>query len=283
MSKTVAALIARLANMMTRPMSPNRRRIALALAGERLQQTVRVATRRGELVFACPTARALMEPFGFASEEPETIRWLDEHVRPGETLWDIGANVGSYSLYAALGREVSVLAFEPSAATFAALVRNIELNRVGGRVTPLCLALSDRTAIDVLNMAETGAGHSMHAFGQLETVDHVISPVFSQPVPGFSVDDFRRVFALPAPDHVKLDVDSIEAKILRGAAGTLPSVRTVMMEVIGAAGVAASAVLEGAGFTLAPQETPARRNRLFVNERATARRGGRAAGGAAAP
>ena len=34
--------------------------------------------------------------------EPETILWLDTYYRPGETVYDIGANVGIYTLYAAV-------------------------------------------------------------------------------------------------------------------------------------------------------------------------------------
>ena len=44
-------------------------------------------------------------------KEPETIEWIDSF-KPGETLWDIGANVGIYSIYAGL-RGLNVLSFEP--------------------------------------------------------------------------------------------------------------------------------------------------------------------------
>src|SRR5438046_1543914 len=48
-------------------------------------------------------------------KEPWTVAWLERTVRPGDVLWDVGANVGAYSLIAAsLGREAAqIVAVEP--------------------------------------------------------------------------------------------------------------------------------------------------------------------------
>jgi hypothetical protein len=46
------------------------------------------------------------------------------------------------------------------------------------------------------------------------------------------VDDLVRTFGLRPPDHIKLDVDSIEEQILRGARETLPRVRSVLIEIL---------------------------------------------------
>ena len=47
------------------------------------------------------------------SKEPETITWLDR-LEEDDVLWDVGACVGSYSIYAAVRRGVRVVAFEPA-------------------------------------------------------------------------------------------------------------------------------------------------------------------------
>ncbi len=270
MSKTIAKAIASFAGLVTAHMSPQRRASAKALAAERLTQTVRIPTDRGEMVVFCPSARALHDPQGFGKDEPETVDWIDQHIKDGETMWDIGANIGLYTLYTALNSQVTVLAFEPSAASFATLVRNLELNAMDDRVAAYCLAFSDKTKLDALHMANTDAGHSMHAFGQTETVEGTVNAIFSQAVMGFSIDEFRNHFGLPAPDHIKLDVDSIEVKILKGAAKTLPTVKTVMVETYGADRADGSNeivdLLAAAGFDLS-DATPAGpgRNQLFLN------------------
>ncbi len=229
---------------------------------------VEIATPRGSLTFVCPTARSLHDPTAFGQDEPETVRWIDTWLRPGEVVWDIGANIGLYSLYAALDPAVRVLAFEPGAASFALLVRNIEANHCSN-VAAYALAFSDATALDLLYMENTAAGHSMHAFAQRETVAKRLDPVFAQSALGFSIDDFFRIFDPPPPTHIKLDVDSIEAKVIRGGRETLRSVRSVLVEIASrqdyARRTGVAQLLVQAGFV--PQEDAnqdARRNYLFA-------------------
>lgn len=262
MSKTLAQAICAFASAVVSVQKPYRRILSKALASEHLRQTVEIQTDRGVLRFDCATARAAHDPLGFGRDEPETVHWIDNYVAVGEIVWDIGANIGLYTLYAASKPGVAVVAFEPSAASFASLVRNIELNGLGGRVQAFCVALAERTGIDLLHMANTGAGHSMHAFGQLETVEGTIRPSFSQAVPGFSIDDFIRVFEIAPPDHIKLDVDSIEEQVLRGGRETLRRVKTVLVESeSGPRGPAM--LLETLGFR--EERQPPGRNRLFTN------------------
>src|SRR4051812_16333710 len=64
-------------------------------------------------------------------KEPWTVRWIEEYLKPGQVLYDVGANVGAYTLVAAIAvPEARVLAFEPAPANFAALSGNLELNDV---------------------------------------------------------------------------------------------------------------------------------------------------------
>ena len=277
MSKTIAGMIGRFSRLATCFMKPNRRALALALASERLQQVRTIRTARGDLVLCCPTARALHDPLNFASDEPETIAWIDEFIGDGDAMWDIGANIGLYALYAALGPGVRVLAFEPGAQSFAALMRNVELNGMGDRVAAYCLAFDDSIGLDRLHMMNTGAGHSMHAFGRPETARGKIKPVFSQASLGFTIDDFCRIFEAPPPDHVKLDVDGNEAKIIRGGRQTLAGAKTVLVEIedgtgeAGAGGRApggAGAALMELGFRPAAVfNQEGARNQLFLNPR----------------
>ena len=236
MSKTIARLVASFASLVTTTLPRHRRLAVKATAAEYLAQTVTVTTPRGNILFYAPTRRALHTPWLFHTDEPDTLQWIDGF--PDDAvLWDVGANVGQFALYAALRPGVRVVAFEPGAGSYAVLNRNIELNRLDDRVRAYCVALSDTTCLSDLNMATTVAGSSMHAFD--ETVDareHKIEVIFRQAAVGFSADDFLYRFAPPHPTHIKIDVDSIEARIIRGAREVmgLPSVRSVWVEVMGA-------------------------------------------------
>jgi FkbM family methyltransferase len=232
MSRTIARAWASLIGLGTIWMKPRRRAILRARIGEALAPSVTVAIPGGTLRFYTPTARSLYDPWSLYEGEPETARWLDT-IGPGEVLWDIGANVGIYALYAAKARGLRVLAFEPSASTYAILVRNIELNGAAGQVDAYCLAFDATNHLDYLHMANTEGGHSMHAFGRDQSIFGPIATVFRQSVIGFTIDGFCDLFAPPPPMHIKLDVDSIELEILKGATRTLTThVRSVMVEVV---------------------------------------------------
>ena len=169
-------------------------------------------------------------------KEPETVAWIEQFVRGGDVLFDIGANVGAYSLVAdrATKGGCTVYAFEPSFSTFAQLSRNIALNGAAGRVIPVLVALSDVTGLVTFNYSSTDPGTALHALGpSLDSSGKPFTPAFTQPVLSYRMDDFIAQFAIAAPNHIKLDVDGLELKVLRGATGVLanPRLRTVIVEI----------------------------------------------------
>lgn len=169
-------------------------------------------------------------------KEPETVSWIEQFVRADDVLFDIGANVGAYSLVAdrASKGRCTVYAFEPSFSTFAQLSRNVALNGAGGRVVPLLVALSDVTGLVTFNYSSIQPGAALHALGaSLDSSGKPFTPAFTQPVLSYRLDDFIAQFGIPAPHHIKLDVDGIELNVLRGAAGVLanPRLRSVLVEV----------------------------------------------------
>jgi FkbM family methyltransferase len=192
-----------------------------------------VETRHGPLIFVTTHPQALQYPREFATREPETLAWIDAFETPCR-FWDIGANIGVFSIYAGLRPGVEVSAFEPAAASYGALCRNIEANRLGDRVQAYCLAISDRTELGRLNLSGTNAGSVFNAFESTDDCfGNEIAVVFRQGMVGFSIDSFRRLFGLAAPNYLKIDVDSIEERILAGASETLfdPELRSVLIEV----------------------------------------------------
>ena len=188
------------------------------------------------------------------AKEPWTVSWIETWLGPGETLYDIGANVGAYSLVAAEqhGGDVSVVAFEPGYATFASLCENVKLNDASERVTPLPVALGAETELSVIGYRETVAGSAQHAVGDELSRTGGGELLYRQPLMVQALDDVRRRFDLPHPHHLKLDVDGPELAVLEGAVETLalPSLRSLMVELsVASAGVVES-FLAGQGWRL---------------------------------
>ena len=169
------------------------------------------------------------------AKEPDTVEWVESFLKEGDVLFDVGANVGAYSLVAAkfFGGGVKVYAFEPAFLNYTQLCKNVYLNGCQGSVIPLPVALSDKTALGVFNYHNLIPGGALHTLGA--AVDYngeAFVPAFTQHMLSFRLDDLIGQFDIPAPTHIKIDVDGIELEVLEGARETLsnPSLRSVIVE-----------------------------------------------------
>ena len=183
------------------------------------------------LVFANPNQITHYRIATFETKEPETLEWIDGFEN-GEMFWDIGANIGLYSCYAALSRHCQVIAIEPSPFNLELLARNISLNDLTSSVTVIPLALSNELKRDTLRMSTLIHGEAMSTFG--ENYDHLglpMDPIFKYPTIGVSMDDLIVKFGIQAPAHIKIDVDGIEHLILSGGASVLRTTKSVLVEV----------------------------------------------------
>jgi len=157
--------------------------------------------------------------FGRASalmtKEPDSLKWIDR-IEPGSIFWDIGANVGTLTLYAASRETLRVWSFEPAAANYYNLVANCELNGYSKKVQCLQLGFSDRTEIAFLNVSQLLLGRS---FSFKEQPNKPYSG--KQAVQVWSIDEFIAHYDVPCPNYIKIDVPGLSHEILDGAIKTL--------------------------------------------------------------
>jgi FkbM family methyltransferase len=160
-------------------------------------------------------------------KEPETVEWLERTFADGSVLYDIGANVGAYSLVAAAtgGPGSRVIAIEASPFTFASLCANILLNDFTRRITPLQVLLTERAGVRSFVLGSTIPGEASHP-GEIAG-----SPGLD--LAAIPLDEAIRLFDLPMPSHLKVDVDGGEDAVLDGARETLrsPMLEHVLIEV----------------------------------------------------
>jgi FkbM family methyltransferase len=170
------------------------------------------------------------------AKEPETVRWIMENVQPGDVFYDVGANVGAYSLIASRYFEgrVQVYAFEPSFSTYGQLCRNIVLNRCQESVHPYPLALADCSRVTEFGYHSLEAGAADHVLLDGSQTNVASEPsMYRQAILGFRLDDLIANYGFPVPNHMKIDVDGSECLVLAGAARTLRtgSLRSLLVEV----------------------------------------------------
>lgn len=182
-------------------------------------------TPQGNIRFYCLGYLPEWRAETLLTKEPETIDWLNK-ISEGEVLYDIGANIGAYSLYAGVCRKARVLAFEPSAANYFLLNRNIEENNISDKITAYCMALSDKVLVSTLHMQNTDFGSALSSFDEpIDYLGNQFKAKFEQGMVGYSLDAFIEDFNAEFPNHIKIDVDGIEDKIVEGALKTLSDPR----------------------------------------------------------
>ena len=170
----------------------------------------------------------------FHNKEAETQEWIASFER-GEVFFDIGANIGLFSIYAAAQpvKAHTVVAFEPSFNSLNSLCWTIHHNNLSDHVIPLNVGLSDKTGLDTFNFKRMESGTAKSVVGApVDFRNRQFVPAATQNILVFALDDAIDHLGLPIPHHIKIDVDGIEMKVVSGAKRTLsnPRVRSIMVE-----------------------------------------------------
>lgn len=164
------------------------------------------------------------------SFEPETVRCYQEIVRPGDTVLDIGANIGAHTLLLAqeVGPTGRVVAFEPTDYAVAKLRKSAALNpTINERIVSLQLMLGDsndsRAPLPQLYsswpLKEEDGLHHLHQ-GRLMSTSGARAR---------TLDAVVAELGLTRVDCIKLDIDGAECDMLRGARQVLAEWRPVII------------------------------------------------------
>jgi len=185
-----------------------------------------------EVKFYTPTKKTAGRVKKIFRKEPITITWMD-NMKQGDTVIDIGANVGMYSLMSAVSRKVNVYAFEPEASNYNLLCQNIRLNNVQDKVTAYCAGTLDYDGFSVLNIAQdrdVGPGGSCHTVDEEKNFDlSKMNVAFKQGINIVKLDTFCKQMNI-VPDHIKMDVDGLEHRVIDGAVDSIQKSKTVIIE-----------------------------------------------------
>ncbi len=201
-------------------------------------------------VFRFRSVEELARAWSFAGER-RVFSELLQHVKPGDTVWDVGANVGTHAVIFAkkVGSEGNVVAFEPEPGTRSTLEHNIALNRLAN-VQVLSFALGGTDSQQTLFVdSRPGSGkHSLVATdGYHETAIEVCTG-----------DSLTESLSGGIPNVVKIDVEGYELQVLKGMVNTLADqrcrvvfceVHTAALEANGDDPNAVEEMLRSGGFT----------------------------------
>lgn len=177
-------------------------------------------------IAAGPARGLLMDVAGsrpsylLGTAEADVVRFLVDHVKPGDTVFDLGANVGYFTLIAAVltGPAGKVVAYEPIPANVQALRRNVELNRLTN-VEVVEAAVSER------------AGTAEISVGTSDQVASLVAPRSAGTLTVRTVDLDLEVARIGAPAVIKCDIEGAEHAVFAGAELALAGHPSLLCEV----------------------------------------------------
>jgi len=158
------------------------------------------------------------------THEERTTELFKEMVKEGDTVVDIGANIGYFTLLSAklVGKKGRVFAFEPEPKNYNYLLKNIELNNIGNTVLATQKAVSDKTGKTKLYICEHDTGH--HTINQPEGIKSYKPNTGNKEsfieIDAVTLDDFLKD-KNRLVDIVKIDAEGAEMLVLLGMDKTI--------------------------------------------------------------
>ena len=156
----------------------------------------------------------------FFTKEPETLEWIDNFEKKENLIfWDIGANIGLYSIYNSLKNPKSTtIAFEPSSSNLRVLTRNISINNLEKNIKVISMPLTNKKNIfQEMKEGQFIEGGAMNSFGEkFDFEGKELIPAIKYTLLGTTMNYFIENSILNIPDYIKIDVDGIEHLILEG-------------------------------------------------------------------
>jgi FkbM family methyltransferase len=155
----------------------------------------------------------------FFLKEPETLEWIDGFENKENLIfWDIGANIGLYSIYNSLKNANSTtVAFEPSSSNLRVLSRNISINNLKNiKIIPMPLT-NKKKFFQEMNEGSFVEGGALNSYGEEFNFEgKKIETKNKYTLLGTTINFLIENSILEIPDYIKIDVDGIEHLILEG-------------------------------------------------------------------
>jgi FkbM family methyltransferase len=193
----------------------------------------KVQTEKGPIYFCTPDWLSKFRANSFYEKEPETIKFI-ETFNAESVFWDVGANIGIYSIYASKLKNTRVYSFEPSLLNVELLFRNIQINDLGKKITIFPIALSNKTSVLDFFMSKNdlrwAGAHNSIGSNTSYTGGKMTDFITSSQVTCRG-EDLVKIFNLPIPTHIKIDVDGLEGDVIEGLQTMLKEIKFILIEV----------------------------------------------------
>ena len=198
--------------------------------------TMRKTVSVGDVVYTLPNTNWIthFRWFRIKKKEPEVRYFIDQYVKENDIFFDIGANIGVFSLYAGKKYEnLRIYCFEPEYSNLYLLKENILKNSLTKKILIYSVGVSDFTGLSSLHLQDLKEGSAAHTEnpGKIKETDEGFKVIWSEGIATFTLDQLCESLNV-CPNTIKIDTDGNEFKILNGAVKTLknPDLRSLIIE-----------------------------------------------------
>ena len=171
----------------------------------------------------------------FYSKEPETIEWIDNFNKNEKIVfWDIGSNIGLYSMYAAITHDnIKVISFEPSTSNLRILSRNIFINKLQEKISIFQIPLGEnKNQFLKFNERKFNEGESHNSLDEnIDFEGKKLNSNNSYTIFSTNIDQIIEDGLLQVPSYIKIDVDGIEHLLLKGGRKLLENQKVLEIQI----------------------------------------------------
>lgn len=203
----------------------------------RLNSLTKILIKKKEIILFNPSHLSKWRVKTFYTKEPETLKWIESFKKDSKIIfWDIGANIGLYSVYVAINfPKSSIISFEPSTLNLNILSRNISLNNLEKKINIFQIGLTNiNNKFFAMNETTLEEGGALSSFAKNYNFEGKnIRKINKYSIFGTKIDYLISNSILKVPDYIKIDVDGTEDVILDGARETLKNkkIKSILVEV----------------------------------------------------
>ena len=115
-----------------------------------------------KLTFNITNRKTLIRALNLFKKEPITIYWI-RNFKKNSIFYDIGANIGQFTIFAGIVSNAYIYSFEPESNNFQGLMQNIHSNNLYHRVNAFPIGISDTTKFTKLYLNSFSAADSHHS------------------------------------------------------------------------------------------------------------------------
>lgn len=202
-----------------------------------LDSYMKISILNKKISFFIPNQLTQYRVNTFFTKEPETIEWIDNFRTDRNIIfWDIGSNIGLYSIYAALKhKNIEIFSFEPSSSNLRVLSRNISINNLQNKININQFPLTNKDkGFQLMMESDFREGGALHSYGKNINFEGIGMNVQNNyKIYGFSINYLINNLEFQTPNYIKIDVDGLEHFILKEASRALENknLKSLLIEI----------------------------------------------------